>query len=129
MRKGVGVVLPVATIKWDDSHRCRGFDKTSHVDINAVGIRTRGVKRFDATDATERMLRNAGIEGVGRQVIGPTKEMKRRLRHDQVKEAAFRADRAVAVLNFKRLWGVHFERYGAAVTGPVVDHAFGASSR
>lgn len=125
----MGVVLPVAAIKRDDPHGGRRFDKTSHVDIDPVGIRARGVERLDATGATERMLRNSGIERVSRYLIGPTQEVKRRLRQDQVKKATHRANRTVAVLNFKRFCGVHFERYRAAVTTTMVDHGFGASSR
>jgi hypothetical protein len=121
--------FPMAPIKRNDSHGERRFDKTSHVDIDTVWIRARGVKRLDATDTTEGVLRNTGVERVRRDVIGPTNEMKRRLRHDQVKKATHRANRTVAVLDFKRFCGVHFERYRAAVTTTMVDHAFGASRR
>ena len=62
----MAMIFPVAAIERDDPHGGRRVDKTSHVDIDAVRVRARDVKRLDATDATERMLRNSGIERVSR---------------------------------------------------------------
>ena len=97
----MGMIVPVATIKRNDPHRRRGFDKTSHVDVDTVRIRARDIKRLDATDATERMLRHASIESVSRDMVSPPKQMKHRFRHDQVKKARHRTDGAAAVFNFK----------------------------
>lgn len=88
----MGMVFPVATIKRNDPHGGWLFDKASHVDIDTVGIRARDIKRLDAAHATERMLRDAGIEGVGREMVSPTNQLKRRPRYDQVKKASHRAD-------------------------------------
>lgn len=125
----MGMVFPVTAIKRQDPHRRRGFDKTSHVDVDTVWIGARGIKRLDAADSTERMLRDAGIEGVSGDMLRTSKQMKPGHRDDQVKKASHAADRAVAVFNFKIFGSFNLERDRATVTAAVIDHGFGASTR
>lgn len=97
----MGMVFPVAAIKRHDPQRRGRFDKTSHVDVDTVRIGARCIERLDATDSTEGMLRHACVERVGGDNIVSTKQVKLRLRHDQVEKTTHRADGAVAVFDFK----------------------------
>ena len=94
------MVFPMAAIKRNDTHGGGLFDKAPHVDVDAVGVRSRDIKRLDAANTTERVLRDARIEGVGRKMVSPTNQLKRRSWYDEVKKAGHGA---VAVFNFEML--------------------------
>src|SRR5205085_1598842 len=92
-----------------------------HVDVDAVGIRTRHIKRFDPTHVAEAMLRDAGVERVLAQAFRALQQAETRGGHDQVQEARHAADRAVALdrVNVRRR--VNFETHAAAMTTTAMD--------
>ena len=66
------------------------------VDREAVGVRARDVERLDPADRAERVLGDASVETVGRELPCAGEKSKPRGGHDEMKEAALGADRAVA---------------------------------
>ena len=46
------------------------------------------------------MLRDSGIEGIGRERLGPLKELESRPRDDEVQIGELAADRAIALVDF-----------------------------
>jgi hypothetical protein len=61
------------------------------------------------------MARLTGVENVFRQVVCALSQTKPASRHNDVRVAAHGADRAVAILNFKRVGQIHLEAYRVAM--------------
>jgi hypothetical protein len=69
--------------------------KAAYIDTIAVGIRTRNIKGLDAACLTEEMFGNTRVELIRRKLVGSVEQPEARLRHDQMQETAFAADRTV----------------------------------
>ena len=71
--------------------------ETARVDVDLVRVGTRHIERMNAAVFAERVLRNAGVECVGRKVILAADSFELLGRDDQMPEALLGADRAVAI--------------------------------
>ena len=67
MRNLVRILFPVLSVKLRDIDGFWPGVQAINVNINPVGIRAWGVKRFDAADLTEGVSGDAGIESIGCQ--------------------------------------------------------------
>src|SRR6202790_3047899 len=76
----------------------REFDsvEASRIDVNLVRVGARNIERCDAAVGAEMMLRDARIEGVGRDVLDRRYQAKALPGHDPVQIPFLRADRAIA---------------------------------
>jgi len=96
MSKLPGMQLPVLTVEFCNSDFLdRTRIETSHVDAVAIGVGTRNVKRFNAADIAEQMLRNTGVECVSGQILFASEQSELRLGNDEMQITALAADRAV----------------------------------
>src|ERR1700730_382386 len=68
----------------------------SRIDVNLVRVGARNIQRCDAAVGAEMMLRDARIEGVGRDVLDRRHQAKALPGHDPVQIPLLRADRAIA---------------------------------
>ena len=69
-------LLPLFAIGGRDRYLFDGtLIEATYVDAKAFRMRARYVKRLDATNRTEKMLRGAGVELVGRQKLGTREQL------------------------------------------------------
>lgn len=122
VRQFVRMLLPVLPIELHDPNQGRLRFKAVDVYVHAIGVRPRHVERLDAADAAESMPGEAGVEPVGGQAFLSRDELELRPGHDQVKEAGFRTDRAIAVLGLDDFRRLHLESNCAAMAGTCVLH-------
>ena len=123
MPKARGARLPIDTVEGERFQRTdRALIETANVDAEPVRIRARYIERLDATHFAERVLRDPGIESVGRKRILPFHDAKLARGHDQMQEAGAFADRAVAFVGDDVCWRFGFEGDGAAMTASLMDH-------
>ena len=116
--------FPVAAIDSSNRHaRNRIGVYAVDVDAETIGMRTRHIKRFDATDRTEQMLRRCGVECVGSERVLARQEFEVLSRDDQVSETGLAADGAVALEYLQGRWSHDLEANPAAVAATRVrDH-------
>lgn len=123
MRHGMRVPFPIASVERGDGELRRLRVEAAHVHAIAVGVRARNIERLDTANLAERMLGDAGIEGVGRDVLGAAHEFQSGPRHDEMQITRLRADRAIALARFDVLWRLDLESHRAAMAAPMVPHA------
>src|SRR6185437_5846286 len=70
--------------------------ETSRVDVDLVRVGARNIERRDAAIGAEMMLRDAGVERIGREIFRRRQQLEVFPRHDPMKISLLRADRAVA---------------------------------
>lgn len=122
MAQFVCILFPVLPVEWLDRHVFRHWIQATHVNVDAVGIRSGNVERFDAAVATEKMPGHSGVERIGRQRFVTLTEMKSGLRNDQMKVAARPANRTVTLLALDVFRCIDIELNRAAVTATVIEH-------
>ena len=61
----IGIFFPVLTVKWHDLNPRRLTIQTPQIDVNAIRIRSWGIKGLDSTNFTKGMLGDPCIKGVG----------------------------------------------------------------
>src|SRR3954447_11846650 len=66
--------------------------ETACIDVDLVRVGTRYIERMHAAVSAERMLRDAGVEGVRGQVIPAAEQLELLARHDQMPDALLGAD-------------------------------------
>ena len=71
--------------------------KAARIDIDLIGVGTRNIKRMNAASGAKSVLRDTGIESIGRQRILAADQLERFRRHDEMKKTFFAADRAIAL--------------------------------
>jgi len=64
------------------------------------------------------MLGLATAKSIAGEIIFTAQQRKVPVRNDQVQEAGSRADRAIAVEQFRRILDIRLKAHGAAVTAP-----------
>ena len=123
MPKTRGARLPIDTVEGERFQRTdRALIETANVDAEPVRIRARYVERLDATHLAEHVLRDPGIESVGRKRILPFHDAKLARGHDQMQEARAFANRAIAFVGDDVFGCFGFEGYGAAMAASLMDH-------
>ena len=116
VRQLIGVRLPMTAVETGDRHRLDGVGvETPHVDADAVGVGARYVEGLDAAHRAEMMLRDSGVEGVGREHILALDQAESVPRHDQMQMGCHGADRTIAELRVDGGWCLHLETHPAAV--------------
>jgi hypothetical protein len=115
------MVLPILAVK--RGHRnffdCSRF-QTAHVNAVTVWMRSRNIKRFDATSCTKHMLGDPGVECVNGERFGTLDKNEPRFRHDQMEKPALAADRTVAFDRFDRSRSFDLESDTAAMAATAV---------
>src|SRR5688500_11864982 len=91
-------LVPVPPVELVDRDR-RRIDavQAAYVHVDLVGVGTRHVEGVDPARAAERVARNTGVEGVGRELVLAGDELEPVRRDDPVEDPLLRTDRAVAV--------------------------------
>lgn len=69
MRQCVGMLLPVAAIKFNNYDILGKHIHTVEINIHAIRIGAGNIKGFDAAVATKKMFRDTGIKTIGNQGI------------------------------------------------------------
>src|SRR3981189_2207761 len=87
----------------------------ARIDVDLVRIGARHVERMDAANLAEGVLRDAGVEPVGREIVPAAEKLEALRRHDQMQDTLLGADRAVADRDAIEI-GRHAEAHAAAVT-------------
>ncbi len=83
----------------------------------------RNVKGLYATYRAEIMLRDSGMEGIGRKGLGTLKKLESGSRDDEMQIGELVADRAIALVDFNLIRGNNLEPYSSTVaTAFVGDH-------
>src|SRR5215471_20207380 len=84
--------------------KSRGFEARSvdiveaaRVDCDSVRLRPRDVERMHSAMRAECVLGHAGAKRIGRQRVLAAQQFEILRRHGEVKDALFRADRAIAL--------------------------------
>src|SRR6516165_6108971 len=96
----------MAAVKVTDAERSDiHIVQATDIDVDLIGIRARNVKWMNTAGGAKRVLRNAGIEAIGRQCILAGDELERIRRHDEMQKAFFAADRAVALRHPRQIRG------------------------
>src|SRR5271167_428221 len=81
-------MLPITAVEIAEFER-RNIDavETAHIDVDLIRVGARNVERMNAAGGAERVLRDAGIEAVGRQRILAAQQLEQVPRHNQMQEA------------------------------------------
>ena len=72
-----------------------------NVHVHAVRMGARRVERMNTACATERVLRDVGVEGVRREVARADEELERLGRDDEMDESLLLANAAIAIEGFE----------------------------
>ena len=124
------ILFPVAPVEGFDCQRLRHCVETAHIDIDAIGVRTRRIKRFDTAGPAERMARDAGIEGVRGDRVRAPQQFEIPLRHNEVEKTRLGTDRAIALLRDDSLRRLNLKGNRAAVAASAIQqsHLLGIKS-
>ena len=111
------MLLPVPAVerRHVDAPNRAGF-KASGIDAVAVRIGARDVKGFDAANRAKQVLRGAGVERIGGEKLRAAQQFEARFGDNEMKVAAFAADRAVALSRLDLGGRFDFELHPAAMT-------------
>src|SRR5262249_16388013 len=71
--------------------------ETANVHVDLVGVGARHIERMHATVFAEHVLRDPGVEPIGREIIVAADQLELITRHDQVQKSLLRPDQTVAV--------------------------------
>src|SRR6266545_7280674 len=80
-----GFPMPAVEIFRPDRGEINIVD-AARVDVDLVRIGPRHVERMDAAHLAERVLRDAGVERVGGEIIPAAEKLEALRRHDQVQD-------------------------------------------
>src|SRR6476646_4968950 len=110
------LLLPMLAVEEGDVRDAhRAIIEAAHIDAKPVGFGTRHIEALDAADRAEMMLRGAGVEAVGRDLIRALGKAEALSRHDQMQIACLAADRAIAFLGLDLVRRQHLEAHRAAM--------------
>src|SRR4029079_1342433 len=109
--------LPVAAVEALGRKRQRvEAVEAAGVDVDLVRIGTRHIERMNAARLAEMMFGDLGVELVGREIALALQQFELPARHDQMPDAFFAADRAVA------------DRHAVEIGGDAETHAAAVAS-
>jgi hypothetical protein len=117
VRQGSCVLFPVLPVKGGNLDR-----KRLGVDVNAIRIGARNVKRLDAANAAKKVLGDARVKSVLGKHFGSTQKFEAASGDDQMQEPGFAADGAIALLDLQLIGGFKFKGHGSAMATSLVAH-------
>ena len=111
--------FPILTIKFYDIW-CQSVSGVQTIIMHAPAIRMGSwlVEALDSTMAAEQMIGLTAAKSIAGEIILAAQQRKIAVRNDQVQIAGSRADRAIAVEQFRRVLDIRLKAHGAAVTAP-----------
>jgi hypothetical protein len=65
----MGIFLPIPSIKFHQLYLGRHLVETVDVDVHAIGIGTRYIKRLNATGLAKKVFGYSAVESVSRQIF------------------------------------------------------------
>jgi hypothetical protein len=109
--------FPVLAVERRNGHRRDGIAvDAASVDAYAVGVRPGDVERFNAAMRAKVVLRDAGVEGVGGQIVAAGYEHESIGGNDQMQIPRLAADRTVAIRYFEPRGCRHLEPDATTMT-------------
>jgi hypothetical protein len=122
MPEFTGVAFPILSVEWRDGQRSGPGIQTTDVDIVAVRVRAGNIIGLNTADIAEQMLGNAGIEGVGDDMLFAGQQAKLGPGNYQMKITRLGADRAITLVHLQVRRGLHFEPDRTAMTTALIYH-------
>src|SRR5262249_5977374 len=112
--------LPIAAVEFADADP-RQIDavETAHIDVDLVWVGSWHIERMNHAVVAGHGVCNAGVESISCQILLAADDFELITRHDQMQEAFFVADRAIAVRDPIKIGG-YAETHPPAMTSAFV---------